>query len=294
MVSPTRPAMLKLLALPLTRSGPQPPLFYLHAVRPPPSAVKTADLSYASRATNKAADVWSQLGQANEGSWKRKAYMQGERFMDRIEYEEWALKAIDPALSPTPWSTPGTPKEGDDGKVTLLYPPSMLSEGPLLDALKAQLAHREPHHKSAMIKCLVGAPLTFPFAIVPIVPNFPLFYVLWRAWSHWRAWKASSYLNSLLTASQINLEPSASLDSVYAPTSSPSSTSSPDLLLTLDTVPKIVKAFKLNEDEASELRRAVQQAKARLAQGASKDHVAPGEQASEGVQQEAAKEKKAQ
>lgn len=44
--------------------------------------------------------------------------MHGERFMDRIEYEEWALKAIDPALSPTPWSTPGTPKEGDDGKVS--------------------------------------------------------------------------------------------------------------------------------------------------------------------------------
>ena len=38
--------------------------------------------------------------------------------MDRIEYEEWALKAIDPALSPTPWSTPGKPQAGDDGKVS--------------------------------------------------------------------------------------------------------------------------------------------------------------------------------
>jgi hypothetical protein len=24
--------------------------------------------------------------------------------MDRIEFEEWSLKAIDPALSPQPWS----------------------------------------------------------------------------------------------------------------------------------------------------------------------------------------------
>ncbi|KAK4705017.1 hypothetical protein P7C70_g1188, partial [Phenoliferia sp. Uapishka_3] len=218
---------------------------------------------------------------------------------DLVQYEEWALKAIDPALSPTPWSKPGTPRPGDDGKVTLLYPPSLLSPGPLLDALKAQLAHREPHHKSAMWKCLLGAPLTFPFAIIPVVPNFPLFYVLWRAWSHWRgalplsfqlsnksliifrtsffvpsyltadgsllhsAWKASSYLNSLLTASQITLEPSASLDTVYD-----SSSSTPDLLLTVDKVPKIVEAFKLNEDEAAELRRAVTQAEARLKQGA--------------------------
>lgn len=80
------------------------------------------------------------------------------------------------------------------------------------------------------------------------------------------AWKASSYLNSLLTASQITFEPSASLDAAYKPSSGPA-----DLLLTLDTVPKLVKAFKLNEDEAGELRRAVVQAKARLAQGASMD-----------------------
>lgn len=71
-------------------------------------------------------------------------------------------------------------------QVSLLFPPSLLSPAPLLSTLKEQLAHRGPHHKQAMIKCLLVAPLTFPFAIIPLVPNFPLFYVLWRAWSHYR------------------------------------------------------------------------------------------------------------
>lgn len=159
--------------------------------------------------------------------------------MDRIEYEEWALKGIDPALGPTPWSKVVEKKGAKEGKVstssrsratdgdfgpgerfrvkergngalwdenrgreelvrasgawrtfahvgtaglgrqllprkppesqltsahpsppldlqvTLLYPPSLLSPGPLLDALKAQLAHREPHHRRAMWKCLL-------------------------------------------------------------------------------------------------------------------------------------------
>lgn len=78
------------------------------------------------------------------------------------------------------------------------------------------------------------------------------------------AWKASAYLNSLLTDSQITLEPSASLDAVYARSPSAPNT----LLLTLDKVPAIVKAFGLEEEEALELRRAVGQAKDRLAQGA--------------------------
>lgn len=75
--------------------------------------------------------------------------------MDRIEYEEWSLKAIDTELAPPSWSLGNGTEGGEDGKVTLLYPPSLLSPGPLLDSLKSQLNHREPHHKNAMYKCLV-------------------------------------------------------------------------------------------------------------------------------------------
>ena len=128
-----------------------------------------------------------------------------------------------------------------------------------------------------------AAPLTIPFAIIPLIPNFPLFYVLWRAWSHWRgecsvvhqeskinetfsafaAWKSSQYLASLLSTSQIQFVPSPELDKIYS--SIPTSSSTPsDLLLTMEKVPLLVKAFDMSEDEGNALRRGVVQAEMRL------------------------------
>lgn len=38
--------------------------------------------------------------------------MTGDRLMDKIEFEEWSLKAIDPALSPKPWAAIAKGVEG--------------------------------------------------------------------------------------------------------------------------------------------------------------------------------------
>ncbi|KAM0789869.1 hypothetical protein ACM66B_006715 [Microbotryomycetes sp. NB124-2] len=281
---------LQLLALPLNRprSSPSPttapprpststeanaqtsqqalPAFLLHAKRVPVGKVELKNedgspkkLPPVTRATSWAADNWQKLGQAPEGTWKRKAYVMGDRFMDRIDYEEWALKAIDPALSPKPWQKTkvATDQSGMKGEqVELLYPKSLLEPKALVESLEKQLDHREPHHRKAMWKCLAAAPLTFPFAIVPVVPNFPLFYVLWRAWSHWRAWKASQYLRELLSASQIQIKPAEVLDKIYGDQTAPSG-SRQDVLLTVDKVPRICEAFELGEEEAGELRRAI-------------------------------------
>lgn len=54
----------------------------------------------------------------------------GDRLMDRIEYEEWALKAIDPTLSPKPWSLRnGTEnrEKSDKEKVRLCLSLALLS-----------------------------------------------------------------------------------------------------------------------------------------------------------------------
>lgn len=82
------PSFLKLFALPLTRplaqkgAAPAPPAFLLHAKRTPAADVELKnddgskkDLPYVTRATVWAADNWQKLGQANEGTWKRKAYV---------------------------------------------------------------------------------------------------------------------------------------------------------------------------------------------------------------------------
>lgn len=83
--------------------------------------------------------------------------------MDKVEYEEWALKAVDPAVSPKPWKLLSEGSSSDSGAaakkepVKILYPKSILEPTALLETLKAQLAHRGPHHKSWMIRCLVYA-----------------------------------------------------------------------------------------------------------------------------------------
>ncbi|GAA5836253.1 hypothetical protein JCM11251_001443 [Rhodosporidiobolus azoricus] len=289
---------LKLLALPLTRTpaSSTQPSFYLHALRSSLSSPQAkqrqqdsepAYLGYANKAIDKAADLWAGLGKA-EGGWKKKTYDTGERMMDKIEYEEWALKAIDPALAPKPWgknaassssSASSSPSPSSaaaaDEKVEILYPSSVLSRSALLSQLKDQLEHRAPHHRSAAIRCLAFSPLTWPFAIIPIVPNLPLFYVLWRAWSHYRAHKASDYLLHLFSPSSsasssdktpyFSTEASSELDDIYSSTSSSPSTSS-DVLLSNDQIARITDLFSLTLEEQKELERAVLQTEQRAEQ----------------------------
>lgn len=88
-------SFLKLFALPLTRPLAQngaapPPAFLLHAKRTPAADVELKnddgtkkDLPYVTRATVWAADNWQKLGQANEGTWKRKAYVSCHRIPPR-------------------------------------------------------------------------------------------------------------------------------------------------------------------------------------------------------------------
>ncbi|GAA5982723.1 hypothetical protein JCM10908_006761 [Rhodotorula pacifica] len=287
---PTQAQWLKLLALPLTqasgRAGSAPPPFLLHALKGSlaSASAQTGQPQHRkllNKSIDKAADLWAGLGKAKDGSMKRKIYTFGERMMDRIEYEEWALKAIDPALAPklgASRSTPASAQEGDatvaKGKqpredVELLYPSSLLSDKALLDQLKTLLEHREPHHRSAMWKCLLVSPLTAPFALIPIIPNLPLFYVLWRAWSHFRAWKASQYLSSVIGSPSLKLVASPELDKIYDPSPPPPSSEpgqGPPLLLTADRVPEIVRTFGMNEEEEKELVRAVGQSEQRAKQ----------------------------
>lgn len=82
----TSPSLLKLFALPLSRSSPEhAPLFLLHAHRPrstlPPSPSSDSGsgeqpkLPLLTKATDKAADMWSGLGKGKPGSWKKRSYV---------------------------------------------------------------------------------------------------------------------------------------------------------------------------------------------------------------------------
>ncbi|GAA5883479.1 hypothetical protein JCM16303_003821 [Sporobolomyces ruberrimus] len=315
----TPPSLLKLFALPLSRSSPShPPLFLLHAHRPrstlPPSSTpppssdgQQPKLPLLTKATDKAADMWAGLGKGKEGSWKKRSYDFGEKLMDKIEFEEWALKSIDTNLAPKPWKriasetakAKGETNEGETAPlkssmyepVELIFPPSLLRPEALLEQLEKQLKHREPHHRKSMWKCLILSPFTAPFALLPVVPNFPLFYVLWRAWSHWRAHKASSYLLSLLSSpsSNLSLTPSKALDKIYSPLPAPTKHSESILLLQKSQVEKLTEEFGMDFEERKELERAVGQAEERLRQGRKGDEetlVKEGQVVKEGIKEE--------
>lgn len=69
------------------------PLLLFHVSQPDPSP-NAGPPSLASRALTKASDTWLKLGDKPKNSWMYWFYKRGEGLMDRIEYEEWALKGI--------------------------------------------------------------------------------------------------------------------------------------------------------------------------------------------------------
>ncbi|TCD62235.1 hypothetical protein EIP91_007194 [Steccherinum ochraceum] len=172
----TRRSM-RIYALPLTPAARIPPrgsvrslaapehLTYYHFVTPPAHDDKGA--SWAKWAVDKASGAWASFGQAPEGNWKRRIYVYGERLVDRIDFEELALKSVDPNLGPklskfgrseAEVSEPGTPT------IPLLYPGSALPSP--LSHLRTLLEKRTPRHRKGFMMWMILAPFTAPFMII--------------------------------------------------------------------------------------------------------------------------------
>jgi len=181
---------------------------------------------------NKASSFWMDLGRTDQKStfdWKRRTYVLGERLMDRIEYQEWALKGIDPAMGPHLISGKAPDAETqqiDNGipkldHIPLLYPPSLLNPDRLLKSLQNLTDHRTPHHYRRFWYCVVGMPITIPFALVPVIPNLPFFYLVYRAYSHWKAYKSSQYLSNLISQNRVQPTESKELEDIFSQTTPP-------------------------------------------------------------------------
>lgn len=314
---------MRLIAVPLARASraatattagsssrlPTPICTYIVQLPPPPSTTTSpgspstttppAKLPLSTRLLNKASDFWLSLGKDGTEpgkklavfDWKRRTYAAGEKLMDRIEYQEWALKGVDPGLGPS--LRPGTRRdtasssskeEGNDTAASspsrpttlpLLYPSTLVQPQSLLHSLTHLTTHRTPHHRTRLLYCVLGMPLTIPFALVPIVPNLPFFYLVWRAWSHWKAWKASEYLGGLLEGGRVEVMPSSEVDEAFkvaaavseergtkesaVSSTATASDSSVEILLTPTRIDELARRLKLDEQPVLELRRALQQ-----------------------------------
>ncbi|KAH9980294.1 mitochondrial K+-H+ exchange-related-domain-containing protein [Lactifluus volemus] len=276
---------MRIIALPLTSSvrgprhtGEPSPLVYYHFQMPPKAENKRTGLI--DWATGKATSIWARFGKAPESSWKYKVFAYGERLVDRVDFEELALKGVDPSMGPK-LSNPRSPTE--EQKKTAFIPlvhPKFVGTSPLAH-LESILSRRSPRHRKGFYMWMLLAPLTAPFMLIPVIPNLPFFFCVWRSWSHYRAYKASDYLQSLLQRGAIVPHSDADLDDIY--TSLAPSNALPDskkqtisedkkdeeqnVLLRRDAVPQILQLYGLPESAATDIYRAVSQANARLREG---------------------------
>jgi hypothetical protein len=147
-------------------------LFQVTQPDPPPEA---GPPNIAQRALTKASDTWLKLGDRPKDSWMYWFYARGEKLMDRIEYEEWMLKAIQEDRGVKIAKKEGETQEKIEvssstscyvyapyesfhslRQIPLLHP--TLKEQPLpplLPKLHRLLIHRIPHHKKLMYRFLI-------------------------------------------------------------------------------------------------------------------------------------------
>ncbi|KIK69690.1 hypothetical protein GYMLUDRAFT_34093 [Collybiopsis luxurians FD-317 M1] len=222
----------------------------------------------------KVANTWASFGKAPENNWKLRVFRAGERIVDRIDYEELALKGIDPSLGPTIQNLDiqgkGTQETDEKQKlvISLLYPPSLQSGEVSLEQLRELVQAREPKHRKGFWMWMIVAPFTAPFMIIPVIPNLPFFFCAWRSWSHYKAYRASQYLAALIQHGHVISVPSTELDTIYTrflnqPVPPPQDSPPLEMLLVREAVPTIISTFSLEDSSASDMYRAIEQARVR-------------------------------
>ncbi|OLL26134.1 hypothetical protein NEOLI_000640 [Neolecta irregularis DAH-3] len=151
------------------------------------------------RASAKAARFWDSWS-TSEVAWKKKVTRTGQNLLDRIDFEEYSLKAIPSSLL----------KVKDP--IPLLHP-SFSEPTPIFLALDS----RRPLHIKWLCIWLAAMPLTLPLALVPVIPNLPGFYATYRAWSHYKAIDGLKTLKFLQEQHKLVHEKSVELDRIYGP-----------------------------------------------------------------------------
>ncbi|KAF2233656.1 hypothetical protein EV356DRAFT_486706 [Viridothelium virens] len=166
------------------------------------------------RVTQKVSQTWADWEKSEEkgiNAWKKTVTRYGNAAFKRIPYEEWGLKSVPPLSNK--WREV---IRKDKPKIEVLFPGLFLKEQKVPEILEKLALERQPLHRQRMIWSAIGAPLTLPFALVPIIPNIPGFYLLFRAWSHYRAFFGARHLQTLLEHNCAVPRPSSTLDELYA------------------------------------------------------------------------------
>lgn len=117
---------------------------------------------WADKIQSKAAQTWAGWEQKESG-WQKTIVNYGNYALRRIPYEEWGLKSV-PPLS--------TKRKDDElkgtDKVEVIYPKTLISASKVTDVLNTLSTERAGLHRQKLIWCLIGMPISAPFALVPV------------------------------------------------------------------------------------------------------------------------------
>lgn len=118
--------------------------------------------NYLDKITVRAAKLWSDWEKKEKG-WQKQVVTYGNKALKKIPYEEWGLKSIPPLSKAT--------KEEEllaKQSVDVVFPKSLIPEKDVLDVCKKLGSERQAFHKSRMIYCFIGMPISAPFALIPM------------------------------------------------------------------------------------------------------------------------------
>ncbi|KAJ7228181.1 mitochondrial K+-H+ exchange-related-domain-containing protein [Mycena pura] len=192
-MAPLSRGAMRIVALPLLRpanaTASKVPTFYSFRITPPPPKPKTItsrslwmrwipEEGLGKWTSHKASRTWADWGMAPTGTMRQRAFQLGERLMDRLDFEESNLKAIDLSIAPPLEVNGKTVEAVKDGEVPLLYPPMMLSGPQSLDHLRALVQERIPMHTRGVFVWIFFAVLSAPLKLIRIHnTKFPLLFL---------------------------------------------------------------------------------------------------------------------
>lgn len=184
---------MRILAVPLARRPHSPPLLTFIAQSLSASGYNGSTTQKRPSMLDRLNSMWINLGRSDVRSlfdWRRRIFLLGERIMDQIEYEEWALKGIDTTTGPSLryLRSLGNAIDPDVAKhrVPVCYSNAFSSPESILSDINMLSARRAPHHRKYLALCAIAIPISAPFTAIPVIPNFPMYYLIWRAWSHYK------------------------------------------------------------------------------------------------------------
>lgn len=116
------------------------------------------------RGTIRAAKLWADW-ETKDSGWRKKVVDWGNKALKKIPYEEWGLKSIPPLSA----RRQAEELEAGQATVEVSFPSGVIPVNEVSELLWRLGTERESLHKSRMVYCFIGMPITAPVALLPVL-----------------------------------------------------------------------------------------------------------------------------